>query len=113
MAIELTDRAVQALSDILEQEVKKKTLKPDAVVRFMVVGGGCSGFSYKLGFDESVSAEHELQEVKGVKIAVDQKSRLYLDGVKVDFHDGLMGKGFVFENPNASGSCGCGESFSI
>ena len=48
-----------------------------------------------------------------MKIAVDQKSRLYLDGAKVDFHDGLMGKGFVFENPNASGSCGCGESFSI
>ena len=79
----------------------------------MVVGGGCSGFSYKMGFDDSVKDDDHSVDIKGVKVVVDQKSRLYLDGVEIDFHDGLMGKGFVFNNPNASGTCGCGESFSV
>jgi iron-sulfur cluster assembly protein len=66
-----------------------------------------------MGFDENVSAEDRLEELNGVKVAVDQKSYLYLDGTEVDFQDGLMGRGFVFQNPNASGSCGCGSSFSV
>ena len=84
-----------------------------APLRLMVVGGGCSGFSYKIGFDESIKEDDRAEEIKGVKVIVDEKSTLYLDGVEIDFHDGLMGKGFVFNNPNASGTCGCGESFSV
>jgi len=65
-----------------------------------------------MGFDEAISPEDRIEEVNGVKVAVDQKSYIYLNGTEVDFQDGLMGRGFVFLNPNSSGSCGCGQSFS-
>ena len=113
MAITLTDKAVEELKTIMAKEVESENRSADAALRLMVVGGGCSGFSYKMGFDESVKNDDTIVDVSGGKVVVDQKSNLYLDGVEVDYHDGLMGRGFVFNNPNASGTCGCGESFSV
>lgn len=112
MAIKLTEKAAAELKTIMSQEVEQKTISPNAVLRLAVVGGGCSGFSYKMGFDETTSPEDRIEEVNGVKVAVDQKSYIYLNGTEVDFQDGLMGRGFVFGNPNSSGTCGCGSSFS-
>jgi len=88
-------------------------MSPAAGLRLMVAGGGCSGFTYKMGFDENVTEQDKVYDVEGVKVIVDEKSALYLQGVEVDFHDGLMGRGFVFNNPQASGTCGCGSSFSV
>ncbi len=113
MAVTLTDKAAEQLKAIMNSEVESKNLTAGAALRLMVVGGGCSGFSYKMGFDESIKEDDHAEEIKGVKVLVDDKSVLYLEGVEIDFHDGLMGKGFVFNNPNASGTCGCGESFSV
>jgi len=113
VAIKLTEKAISELKSIMAKEVESHNLTPKAVLRLMVVGGGCSGFSYKMGFDEDVKPEDRVEEVNGVRVAVDEKSYLYLSGTEVDFQDGLMGRGFVFQNPNASGSCGCGSSFSV
>ncbi len=113
MAVTLTDKAAEQLKAIMSSEVESENLKAGAALRLMVVGGGCSGFSYKMGFDESIKEDDHAEEINGVKVVVDDKSVLYLEGVEIDFHDGLMGKGFVFNNPNASGTCGCGESFSV
>lgn len=82
-------------------------------LRVSVKGGGCSGLMYDLGFDDLVSEGDETFEDKGMKILVDKKSLLYLLGTTLDFSDGLNGKGFQFINPNASRTCGCGESFGI
>ena len=82
-------------------------------VRVGVEGGGCSGLSYKLIFDNQVKSDDKMFEDKGIKIAVDKKSFLYLIGTELDFSDGLNGKGFEFKNPNATRTCGCGESFAV
>jgi len=78
-----------------------------------VEGGGCSGLSYKLEFDNVLKEGDQVFEDKGIKIAVDRKSFLYLVGTELQYTGGLNGKGFVFNNPNASRTCGCGESFSV
>jgi iron-sulfur cluster assembly protein len=85
----------------------------DAYLRVGVEGGGCSGLSYKLDFDNEKRPEDQLFEDKGVKILVDKKSFLYLVGTELDFSGGLNGKGFQFINPNATRTCGCGESFAV
>jgi len=82
-------------------------------LRVGVVGGGCSGLSYKLDFDNEVKPMDQVFEDKGVKIVTDLKSFLYLVNTELEFSDGLNGKGFHFSNPNASRSCGCGERFSV
>ena len=82
-------------------------------IRVSVKGGGCSGLMYDLDFDANIEDQDEVFEDKGIKILVDKKSMLYLLGTTLDFSDGLNGKGFQFINPNASRTCGCGESFSI
>ncbi len=82
-------------------------------LRVGVVGGGCSGLSYKLDFDNEVKPKDQVFEENGVKIVTDLKSFLYLVNTELDFSDGLNGKGFYFNNPNASRSCGCGESFAV
>lgn len=84
-----------------------------AHVRVSVKGGGCSGLMYDLTFDETIKDTDQIFEDAGFKILVDKKSILYLAGTILDFSDGLNGKGFQFVNPNASRTCGCGESFSI
>lgn len=82
-------------------------------LRVGVVGGGCSGLSYKLDFDNEQKPMDQVFEDKGIKIVTDLKSFLYLVNTTLDFSDGLNGKGFYFDNPNASRSCGCGESFAV
>lgn len=82
-------------------------------LRVGVVGGGCSGLSYKLDFDNEIKPMDQVFEDNGVKVVCDLKSFLYLVNTELDFSDGLNGKGFYFNNPNASRSCGCGESFAV
>ena len=82
-------------------------------VRVGVTSGGCSGLSYQLKFDREVGEDDKIFEDNGVKIAVDKKSFLYLVGTTLEYSGGLNGKGFYFNNPNASRTCGCGESFSL
>lgn len=82
-------------------------------LRVSVVGGGCSGLSYKLDFDNEKQPKDQVFEDNGIKVVTDLKSFLYLCDTTLDFSDGLNGKGFHFSNPNASRSCGCGESFAV
>ena len=86
---------------------------PGYFLRVSVVGGGCSGLSYKLDFDNEQKPMDQVFEDNGLKIVTDLKSFLYLVNTELDFSDGLNGKGFYFKNPNASRSCGCGESFAV
>ena len=113
MSINLTEKAVSELKTLMKQEIEAERLPKDASLRLMVVGGGCSGFSYKMGFDTKINDDDSVTDVEGIPVVVDGKSNLYLEGTQVDFQDGLMGRGFVFSNPNSSGTCGCGSSFSV
>lgn len=88
-------------------------LGDDYFLRVSVVGGGCSGLSYKLDFDNEAQPKDQHFEDQGVKLVTDLKSFLYLCDTTLDFSDGLNGKGFHFSNPNASRSCGCGDSFAV
>ncbi|MBS1584895.1 MAG: iron-sulfur cluster assembly accessory protein [Bacteroidetes bacterium] len=105
------------VSDKAKEKVYKlkhdSGLGDDYFLRVSVVGGGCSGLSYKLDFDNESQANDQVFEDKGVKVVTDLKSFLYLCDTTLDFSDGLNGKGFHFINPNASRSCGCGESFAV
>jgi iron-sulfur cluster assembly protein len=82
-------------------------------LRLGIQGGGCSGFSYKLDFTRQEPGDNVAELEDGTRVFIDPKSLLYLKGIVLDFKDGLSGKGFVFENPNAQNTCGCGESFSV
>lgn len=104
--ITLTDSAVAKLTELLAEEGDEQAL------RVAVTGGGCSGFQYALGFDNEVHEDDQILEQGGVKVVVDEISIQYLQGASIDFQDGLQGKGFAIENPNSTGSCGCGQSFS-
>ena len=93
--------------------VEKSSYSPEYFIRVGVKGGGCSGLMYNLDFDNKLQEGDKIFEDNGVKIVTDKKSFLYLVGTELDFSGGLNGKGFVFKNPNANRTCGCGESFSI
>ena len=105
----VSDSAKEKITDLLQDEDKG----PDYFVRVAVKAGGCSGLSYEMTFDNESQAEDEVFEDKGIKIVTDSRSILYLLNTTLNFSDGLNGKGFEFQNPNATRSCGCGESFSI
>ncbi len=105
----LTDKATSQLLKLRDEE--EYTTPP--FLRIAVKGGGCSGLSYDLSFDGKKMEGDELFEENGIEIVIDKKSILYLIGTELDFTDGLNGRGFKFSNPNATRSCGCGESFSI
>jgi iron-sulfur cluster assembly protein len=107
--ISVTDKAKERISTLLTEE--GRTINHN--IRVSVKGGGCSGLMYDLDFDDKINPADQVFEDKGVKILVDKKSLLYLLGTTLDFSDGLNGKGFQFINPNASRTCGCGESFSV
>ena len=107
--IKITNIAKEKLFSLITES----GLDSDVFVRVGVESGGCSGLSYKLDFDEKQKSEDKLIEENGVKILVDKKSYLYLVGTTLNYSGGLNGKGFVFENPNANRTCGCGESFSL
>jgi iron-sulfur cluster assembly protein len=98
-----------------EQAIKlmKEENLTNPFIRVGVKGGGCSGLSYDLSFDDKLNEHDQEFEDKGVKIVCDKKSFLYLLGTELDYSGGLNGKGFTFNNPNASRTCGCGESFSV
>lgn len=93
--------------------IKDEGKPADSFIRVGVEGGGCSGLSYKLEFDNEIKEGDQVFEDKGIKVVVDKKSFLYLVGTELDYTGGLNGKGFVFNNPNANRTCGCGESFSV
>jgi len=93
--------------------IKDENKPADTFIRVGVVGGGCSGLMYNLVFDNELKEGDQLFEDNGIKVVVDRKSFLYLVGTELDYSGGLNGKGFIFKNPNATRSCGCGESFSV
>ena len=107
--IEITERAAKEIRRILADQ----NLGTGTALRVGVKGGGCSGFSYTLGFDDQIAEVDQVTEIDGIRIVCDPKSFLYLNGTQIDFEDNLMGRGFKFGNPNASKTCGCGESFSV
>jgi iron-sulfur cluster assembly protein len=106
--VSITERAADEIRAIFERE------RPGAGVglRLGVVGGGCSGLSYAMDFSEPRPSDTVI-DLDGVRVFLDPKSSIYLKDVTLDFQDGLKGKGFVFSNPNATNTCGCGESFSV
>ena len=107
--ITVTDNAKDQIVSLRQKEGHDQ----EHNIRVAVKGGGCSGLMYDLVFDSEISEKDEVIEDKGIKILVDRKSVLYLAGTTLDFTDGLNGKGFQFINPNASRTCGCGESFAV
>ena len=108
MGIILTETAAREIDTIVEQQ----ELDAESVrLRVGVKGGGCSGFSYILDLTENEKDIDEVFEQHGIKVICDPKSYLYLNGTTIDFKDELMGRGFVFSNPNATNTCGCGSSF--
>jgi iron-sulfur cluster assembly protein len=107
--IKITDKAKDRISALRAEEGYSENHN----LRVSVKGGGCSGLMYDLHFDDHTNDSDEVFEDKGVKVLVDKKSMLYLLGTTLDFSDGLNGKGFHFVNPNATRTCGCGESFAV
>lgn len=106
--ITITEKASKKITSLLKEEGKL-----DYFVRVGVKAGGCSGLSYDLNFDNIPLEDDEIFEDNGIKIVCDVRSVLYLMGTVLDFSDGINGKGFQFNNPNATRTCGCGESFSV
>jgi len=106
--VSVTEKALIHIREIYSKEDKGL----ETGLRIGVIGGGCSGLSYKIEFSEKKDKDNILL-FEDIKIFIDPKSSIYLKGVELDFKDGLNGKGFVFNNPNASNTCGCGESFSV
>jgi iron-sulfur cluster assembly protein len=107
--ITVTDKAKQKVEEL----IKESGMDNSYFLRVSVKGGGCSGLSYNMDFDNESQSGDQVFEDKGLKIVLDMKSVLYLVGTELDFSDGLNGKGFNFINPNASRTCACGESFSV
>jgi iron-sulfur cluster assembly protein len=107
--ITVTEKAVEKIIEFRQ----KDGFNTDHHIRVAVDGGGCSGLMYNLEFVSEPKANDMIFEDKGIKVMVDKKSILYLAGTILDFSDGLNGKGFQFQNPNASRTCGCGESFAV
>jgi iron-sulfur cluster assembly accessory protein len=105
--IQMSDRAVDKVKEILDQQEPKP-----AGLRIAVVGGGCSGFNYSMAFEENPGMLDKTYQFNGLKVFIDQASLLYLDGASVDYVETLEGAGFKFENPNVRSTCGCGSSFS-
>jgi len=106
--IKVTDTAKETAIRMMAEESKV-----DHFIRVGVEGGGCSGLMYQLTFDNTINEDDKEFEDNGVKVVMNKKSVLYLVGTTLDYSGGLNGKGFVFSNPNAQRTCGCGESFSL
>jgi iron-sulfur cluster insertion protein len=106
--IALSDAALSKVSELIAEEGN-----PGLKLRIYVTGGGCSGFQYGFAFDEAATEDDFLIERNGVAVLVDSISLQYLSGAEIGYEDGLEGSRFVIKNPNASGTCGCGSSFSV
>lgn len=109
-SIAMTERAAARIREIAERDGVPLA---EQFLRVAVVPGGCSGLTYDLGWDSALGEGDELLEAHGLRVAFDLRSALYLEGTTLDFSDGLEGQGFHFENPQASRTCACGESFSL
>lgn len=105
----VADSAKEKILDI----IKEQNLSADYFVRVSVTSGGCSGLSYSMDFDNETKPNDQVFDDNGVRVVTDLKSFLYLCNTTLEFSGGLNGKGFYFNNPNASRTCGCGESFSV
>jgi iron-sulfur cluster assembly protein len=103
----------ESAKDQVHKLLGEQKIKDDSFIRVGVKGGGCSGLTYVMDFDSELKDDDKVFEDKGIKVVVDKKSFLYLIGTELNYAGGLNGKGFEFVNPNASRTCGCGESFSI
>ncbi len=110
-AIFITDKAKEKVHQLMADA--GIATDPSYFLRVSVVGGGCSGLSYKMDFDNEQKPMDQVFEDKGIKLVTDLKSFLYLVNTRLDYSDGLNGKGFYFDNPNASRTCACGESFAV
>lgn len=106
--VQLTERAAQQVRNIMAEQ----DLDENLYLRVAVEGGGCSGLSYKLGLDHKTD-EDRIIESQGLEVLIDPRHMMYLEGITIDYPDGLDARGFTFDNPNASESCGCGSSFAI
>jgi len=106
--LSLTEVAASKVKEIMSQQNPAP-----AALRVAVVGGGCSGFSYHMAFDNQENPSDNVYEYEGVKVYVDQMSEMYLDGVQIDYIETLEGAGFKFNNPNVKSTCGCGSSFTV
>jgi iron-sulfur cluster assembly protein len=107
--ISLTEKAAAELIRLMAQE----NIPADYGLRVSVKGGGCSGFSYVMGFDSGPKETDKVMDAHGLRVFVDPKSLFYISGTVLDFSEGLNGKGFVFQNPKAARTCGCGSSFGV
>lgn len=109
--ITISSKAKARMNELMKEQ--NLPLDGSYFLRVSVIGGGCSGLSYKMDFDNDLKPADQVFESEGFKIVTDLKSFLYLVNTELDFSDGLNGKGFAFKNPNASRTCGCGESFAV
>ena len=109
MELTITDNAISEVKKFMETE----SVGTEAGLRIRVVPGGCSGFSYSMQIEEAPRQGDEIFDQSGLRLFVDMFSRQYLEGVQIDYVSSVMGSGFTFSNPNATGSCGCGSSFSV
>lgn len=108
--VTVTDRAKKQIITLMEKE----GIMPEThSLRVGVTGGGCSGLSYQMKFDDKIESTDTVIDFESIKICINKLSLLYLVGTELDYEDGLNGKGFEWRNPNATRTCGCGESFSI
>ncbi len=106
--ITVTERAAEEVRKIL----RSQELSPETYLRLGVKGGGCSGLSYTIGFADTPSEGDRVHEEHGVRIVVDPKSAMFIEGIELGFQSSIMGRGFTFENPKAERTCSCGSSFS-
>ena len=111
--VELTVAISEKAADKIKYFAEKDGIQENVGIRVAVKGGGCSGLTYDLKITGEFADTDKVVEQHGVKVIVDKKSYIYLVGTELDFSDGLNGKGFIFENPNAKKACGCGTSFSV
>lgn len=110
MTLQITDRALHEIQEIAESD---QVDLGETMLRVAVVPGGCSGLTYDLGWDTTEQEGDQVAEVDGLRVVMDRRSFLYVDGSELDFTDGLDGKGFHFANPKAARTCACGESFGL
>ena len=106
--LSFTDTAVSKVKEILSQKSQ-----PLGGLRVAVIAGGCSGFQYAMNFEQGSRQDDAVLEVDGFKVFIDPQSSMYLEGTQIDYVETIQGAGFKFVNPNVTGSCGCGESFSV
>ena len=108
--VTITERAIQQIVGLMEKE----GITPETHnLRVGVVGGGCSGLSYQMKFDDKIDSSDTVVDLESIKVIINKLSLLYLAGTELDYQDGLNGKGFEWNNPNSTRTCGCGESFSV